>query len=185
MIIFPRCPDATASKILQAKETMFMRSLTYDFNNLKENVTPCQTVSARPGPKDRMTQCLDLMTYIMEKEDRKFYQGVIVGKPIGSRSSYTMETSVRDYLNRLCKTPEYSSVITSQLNNVVAFLAANPMYGGLKHIEKDLNLIEVRALLLSSLKVYKCTQIVRAYKNLLNGINVFYIFRLEMVGFSI
>jgi hypothetical protein len=143
MILYPNCPDDTAGKILHAKGTMVLKSLTYDFNNMKENVVPSAKIVTKSCTKDKMTQCIELLDYIMQKEDKRFYKGVVVGKPHGSLTSYTEETNVRDYLNELCNIPEYSSLITGQLNNVVNFLQTNPSYGGLRHIRRDMTLIEV------------------------------------------
>lgn len=143
MILYPQCPADTAGKILHAKSTMVFRNMEYDFNNLKKDAIPCAKAAIKSSPKDRLTQCLEFMNFMMEKEDRRFYKGIIVGKPRGSIASYTEEIEVRTYLNELCTNEEYSAIITSQLNAVVNFLTTNPTYGGLRHIQRDMTLIEV------------------------------------------
>ena len=85
-----------------------------------------------------------LMNYVMERAGKKFRGSVIVSKDPRSTASFTIESSVRDFLNNLCGVDANRNLVTPQIDAVVKFFKNNSTYKGVRQIRVDMNLIEVR-----------------------------------------
>ena len=96
------------------------------------------------GRKDKLMEVINLLNFVMDRAGHRFRGGVIVRKDPRSTAAYTIETTVRDYLNDLCSVDAYRHVVTPKIDSTVSFFKNNPNYKGVKQIKVDLNLIEVR-----------------------------------------
>ena len=122
-----------------------LAELQYDFVDMQtssasNNVVPAPSV---PTATSKLMEVINLMNYVMKKSGKRFLEGIIVGKDPRSTASFTRETTVRDFLNDLCKIDVYKDAVTPQIDKVVSFFKNNPKYGGICKIKVDHNLIEV------------------------------------------
>ena len=145
MTISAACPHNLASDIRTALKRMQHCSLDYDMVDHGPTTTSFSTVDVGGVPcgRNSLVAAIDLLCYAMDKMGRKYSDLHVLSKNPRSRSSYTLKQPLRDFLGELCSVPEYKTVLTSQLNNMVQFLKTNPKYAGIRSIKVDLNLIEV------------------------------------------
>ena len=126
--------------------------VTYDmvdkFEGDVANINPETTdITCLPtGRRDKLMEVINLLNFVMDRAGHRFRGGIIVRRDPRSTAAYTIETTVRDYLNDLCSVDEYRHVVTPKIDSVVSFFKNNPSYKGVKQIKVDLNLIEVRTI---------------------------------------
>ena len=130
------------------KMCSMLTSVTYDLvdkfvGNVDGTTSDDSPVLCVPVVKSKMMEVLNLMNYVMDRSGHKFLGGVIVRRDPRSTAAYTLETSVREFLNNMCSVDVYRNIVTPQIDSVVKFFRNNPSYKGVKHIKVDMNLIEV------------------------------------------
>ena len=145
MTITSNCRHELAANIRDGLKRMNHCNLDYDFVDQGPKTPTTTTVAAGGAPcgRNQLVDGIDLLCYAMEKMGRKYSDLHVLSKHPSSRSAYTIKEPLRDFLGELCVVPEYKSVLTSQINKIIAFLTSNPKYGGISSIKVDLNLIEV------------------------------------------
>ena len=149
MVITDNGSSAFVGKLRTALKqfTQMLPGFKFDFVDKFEGEVSVSesTCSAAPSNahKDRMMEVIDLMTFVMDGRGDRLRNGVIVRRDPRSTASYTVETTVRDYLNDICLVDQYKGVVTPKIDQVVNFFRNNPRYKGVKTIRIDTNLIEV------------------------------------------
>ena len=137
-----------AEEIRAALTNLGRCNLDYDLvdhapRNSSAVTTVPPSVGGAPCGQSPLVAAIDCLCYALDKSGKKYADMHVRSKHPGSVSAYTIKQPLREYLGELCKIPEYKSVLTNQINQIVNFLKSNPSYGGIKSIKIDLNLIEV------------------------------------------